>query len=164
MTVQAVILSGGAGERAFPLTTNKPKPMVELMGKPLLQYVLENLREVGIDDLIIVTGPESRLIRESFGDGEAFGTSIRYTTQERPLGMANALKTAEPLLQDHFFMLNGNDVFEPRLLANVVRKAEESGGDMVLVGKEMENPWKFGVFDFEGGRVSAVVEKPPVGE
>jgi len=164
VTVQAVILSGGAGERAFPLTTDKPKPMVELMGKPLLQYVVENLREVGIDDLIIVTGPKSRLIREYFGDGEAFGTKIHYTTQEEPLGMANALKTAEPLLQDHFFMLNGNDVFEPRLLADVVKRAEESGGDMVLVGKEMEHPWKFGVFDFEGGKVSAVVEKPPMGE
>ena len=62
MTIQAVILSGGAGERAFPLSTDSPKPMFELLGKPLLQYVIENLREVGIQDLIIVTGPESAAI------------------------------------------------------------------------------------------------------
>ncbi|MCJ7619689.1 MAG: sugar phosphate nucleotidyltransferase [Anaerolineae bacterium] len=164
MTIQAVLLSGGAGERAFPLCTDRPKPMFELLGKPLLQYVMENLREAGIEDLIIVTGPESRAIQQYFGDGRAFGAKIRYTTQEKPLGMANALKTAEPLLEDRFFMLNGNDIFESRLLGEVMEKADRSGGDMVLVGREMEEPWKFGVFGFTDGKVTAVVEKPPRGE
>ncbi|MGB9300868.1 MAG: sugar phosphate nucleotidyltransferase, partial [Anaerolineae bacterium] len=164
MTIQAVLLSGGAGERAFPLCTDRPKPMFELLGKPLLQYVIENLREAGIDDLIIVTGPESRAIQQYFGDGGSFGVKIRYTTQEKPLGMANALKTAEPLLEDRFFMLNGNDIFESRLLGEVMEKADRSGGDMVLVGREMEEPWRFGVFGFTDGKVTAVVEKPPRGE
>ncbi len=164
MNIQAVILSGGAGERAFPLCTGKPKPMFEFLGKPLLQYVMENLRQVGIDDLIIVTGPESQGIRTYFGSGEAFGAKIRYTTQEQPLGMANALQAAEHLLEDRFLMLNGNDIFEPDLLDNVINEAEQTGGDMVLVGREMEKPWKFGVFRFEDGKVAAVVEKPPRGE
>ena len=138
--------------------------MFELLGKPLLQYVIDNLQEAGIADLIIVTGPESQTIREYFGDGESCGAKIQYVTQEKPLGMANALKAAEHLLEDRFFMLNGNDIFEPRLLGEVVDKARESGGDMVLVGREMDKPWKFGVFEFQDGKVTAVVEKPPMGE
>jgi UDP-N-acetylglucosamine diphosphorylase/glucosamine-1-phosphate N-acetyltransferase len=162
--IQAVILSGGAGERAFPLTTSKPKPMFELLGKPLLQYVIENLQTAGIEDIIIVTGPDPQQIQDYFGTGEQFGAKIRYTTQEEPLGMANALQTADHLLEDRFFMLNGNDIFEPYLLGDVMRKAQETGRDMILVGREMEKPWKFGVFKFEDGKVTAVVEKPPMGE
>jgi UDP-N-acetylglucosamine diphosphorylase/glucosamine-1-phosphate N-acetyltransferase len=162
--IQAVILSGGAGERAFPLCASKPKPMFEFLGKPLLQYVIENLRAAGIEDLIIVTGPDPQGIQDYFGTGERFGAQIRYTNQEKPLGMANALQTAEHLLEDRFFMLNGNDIFEAYLLSDVMKRAQETGGDMLLVGREMEKPWKFGVFKFEGGKVTAVVEKPPRGE
>ena len=164
MRVQAVILSGGAGERAFPLSAGKPKPMFEFLGKPLLRYVIENLREVGIDDLIIVTGRDPREIQDYFGTGERLGVRIRYTTQEKPLGMANALQTAEHLLEDRFFMLNGNDISEPYLLTDALKKAQGTEGDMVLVGREMDKPWKFGVFKFEDGKVTAVVEKPAMGE
>jgi UDP-N-acetylglucosamine diphosphorylase/glucosamine-1-phosphate N-acetyltransferase len=163
VTAQAVILSGGAGERAFPLSADKPKPMFELAGKPLLRYAIENLLEAGIEDLIIVTGPESKVIQGYFGR-EWSGAKIRYVVQEKPLGMANALKSAQHLLQDRFFMVNGNDVFEPRLLVDVTRTARQSGTDMVLVGKEMEDPWRFGVFEFTDGQVTAVVEKPPAGQ
>jgi UDP-N-acetylglucosamine diphosphorylase/glucosamine-1-phosphate N-acetyltransferase len=164
VTVQAVILSGGAGQRAFPLSAGKPKPMFEFLGKPLLQYVIENLQQAGIEDLIIVTGADPQTIQDFFGTGERFAVRIRYTSQEEPLGMANALQTAQHLLEDRFFMLNGNDIFEPYLLSHVMTKAQETGGDMVLVGRQMENPWKFGVFKFEDGKVTAVVEKPPKGE
>ena len=164
MRLQAVILSGGAGERAFPLSAGKPKPMFELLGKPLLQYGIESLREAGIEDLIIVTGSDPQTIQDHFGTGERFGAKIRYTKQEQPLGMANALQTAEHLLEDRFFVLNGNDIFEPYLLGEVMKKAQETGQDMVLVGREMEKPWKFGVFKFDDDKVTAVVEKPPRGE
>lgn len=164
MRIQAVILSGGAGERALPLSAGKPKPMFEFMGKPLLQYVIENLCAAGIEDMIIVTGSDPHAIQDYFGTGESFGAKIGYTRQEKPLGMANALQTAEHLLEDRFFMLNGNDIFEPYLLSDVMKKAQETGGDMVLVGREMANPWKFGVFKFEDGKVTAVVEKPRRGE
>ncbi len=164
MRIQAVILSGGAGERAFPLSAGKPKPMFEFLGKPLLQYGVENLREAGIEDLIIVTGPDPQGIQDYFGTGERFGAQIRYTRQEKPLGMANGLQTAEHLLEDRFFMINGNDIFEPYLLSDVMNKAQETEGDMILVGREMEKPWKFGVFKFEDGKVTAVVEKPARGE
>lgn len=164
MRIQAVILSGGAGERSFPLSARKPKPMFEFLGKPLLQYVIENLRQAGIKDLVVVTGAGGQQIRDYFGAGEGLDVSIRYTVQEKPLGMANALQTAEHLVKDRFFMLNGNDIFESYLLSDVMNKAQASESDMVLVGREMEKPWKFGVFRFEDDKVAAVVEKPPRGE
>jgi UDP-N-acetylglucosamine diphosphorylase/glucosamine-1-phosphate N-acetyltransferase len=164
VTIQAVILAAGAGERAFPLTASRAKPMLEILGKPLLAYVIENLKAAGIQDLIIVTGPDSQEFQDHFDDGRSLGVQIQYTTQEQALGMANALKTAEHVLEDRFFMLNGNDIFEPSLLSQVVQKAEQTGGDMVLVGREMDQPWKFGVFEFTDGKVTAVVEKPAVGQ
>jgi NDP-sugar pyrophosphorylase family protein len=78
--------------------------------------------------------------------------------------MANALKSAEDLLQDRFLMINGNDVFEPQLLAAILQTANQTGTDMVLVGREMERPWRFGVFQFTGGKVTGVVEKPAMGQ
>lgn len=164
MTAQAVILSGGAGERAYPLSADRPKPMFEVLGRPLMEYVVENLVDAGIGDLIIVTGPESQAIEEYFGAGDSWGATIRYAVQEQPLGMANALTSAAPLLEDRFLMINGNDVFEPHLLTDVLGKADQTGTDMVLVGREMESPWRFGVFQFTNGKVTGVVEKPPQGE
>ncbi|MBN1217348.1 MAG: NTP transferase domain-containing protein [Anaerolineae bacterium] len=163
--MQAVILAGGEGKRIHPLGINKPKAMFEIMGKPLIQFVVENLREVGITDLIIVTGPNQEQIHNHFGDGSEFGVNVRYTFQAQPLGMANAVQTAEGMVDTPFFVLNANDIFEPRLLTEVMARADETGANLVLVGRKVAEPWRFGVMGFDGdGRLVKVVEKPPVGQ
>ena len=89
--MEAVIMAGGKGTRLAQLTKNEiPKPMVELAGKPLLQWQMERLKENGITDVILVIGHLGGVIREYFGDGSQFGMSIRYYEEKEPLGTAGS--------------------------------------------------------------------------
>ncbi len=165
MPTQAVILAGGEGKRIHPLGINKPKSMFEIMGKPLIQYVVENLRDSGITELIIVTGPNQEQIHNYFGNGKEMGVKIQYTFQEDPLGQANAIQTAESLINSHFFVLNANDIFESQLLLKTLSKANETGANLALIGRKVAEPWRFGVMRFDQtGKLIGVIEKPPAGE
>ncbi len=165
MSTQAVILAGGEGKRIHPLGINKPKAMFEIMGKPLMQFVIENLRQAEITNLIIVTPPNQEQIRQHFGDGRNFGVKIQYTVQAEPLGQANAVQTAEKLITANFFVLNANDVFDPGLLQAIIARATGTQAKLVLVGRKVAEPWRFGVMRFDAsGRLIGVIEKPPRGQ
>jgi bifunctional UDP-N-acetylglucosamine pyrophosphorylase/glucosamine-1-phosphate N-acetyltransferase len=165
MSIQAVILAGGEGKRIHPLGINKPKSMFEIMGKPLIQAVVENLREAGITDLIIVTGPNQEQIHHYFGDGGDFEVKIQYAYQAQPLGQANAVQAAESLVNSHFFVLNANDIFDASLLTEVMSRANEAQANLALVGRRVAEPWRFGVMRFDGeDRLVGVIEKPPAGQ
>ncbi|MFQ5400990.1 MAG: bifunctional sugar-1-phosphate nucleotidylyltransferase/acetyltransferase [Anaerolineae bacterium] len=165
MPTQAVILAGGEGKRIHPLGINKPKSMFEIMGRPLIQIVVENLKAAGVTDLIIVTGPNQEQIRDHFGDGRQFGVKIQYTFQPEPLGQANAIQTAEPLVNSRFFALNANDIFDHQLLTAVLEQATATAADLALVGRTVSEPWRFGVMRFNNnGQLTGVTEKPPAGQ
>ena len=161
--MQAIILAGGAGKRVFPLAVNKPKPMFKLLGKPLVQHVIETLRAQGLNNFLIVTGHNGEQIKEFFGNGKTFGVKIVYTVQEEALGMANALETAEDLAEDHFFVVNADDLFEGSLVGKMLTKFEEGKTDIVLSCKLVEETWKYGIAKLEKDRVTKLVEKPPKG-
>ena len=161
--MQAVILAGGAGKRVFPLAVNKPKPMFKLLGKPLIQHVIEILKAKGLDDFVVVVGHNGEQIKDFFGDGKRFGINIEYTVQEEALGMANALETAKDLVEDHFLVVNADDLFEGSLVEKMIRKFEEDKADIVLSCKPVEETWKFGIIKVEKDRVTKLVEKPPRG-
>ena len=104
--MQAVIMAGGQGTRLRELTKNKiPKPMIEIAGKPLLQWQIENLKENGIDDIIIVVGHLGDLILNKFGN------TVRYFEEDTPLGTAGALPKIANLLDDNFFLIYGDLFF-----------------------------------------------------
>jgi mannose-1-phosphate guanylyltransferase len=111
-TTQAVILAGGKGTRLFPLTRTVPKPMVQVSGKPFLAHIVALLQSAGIRDLVLLTGTLAEQIEEYFGDGGAFGVTIRYSRESSPLGTGGAVRMASSLLADSFFLLNG-DTFLP---------------------------------------------------
>lgn len=165
---QAVILAAGSAKRAFPLGQLKPKAMYEVIGKPLIQYVVENLRTANITDVVVVLAPHMHEVSDYLSNGRGLGVKIRYVYQESPLGMANAIQAAEPLLDDCFFVVNSNDIFQPFLIQAMSETKQRSACDMVLAGREVDNPWKYGVLKFEGlakkSRVVGVVEKPAPGE
>lgn len=110
--MQAVILSGGKGERLLPLTKDIPKPMVIINNKPYLQYQIEFLRKQGISDIILLVGYLNEKIINFFGDGKKFGVDIKYSVEEELLGTGGALKKAEKLLNEVFFVIYG-DSFLP---------------------------------------------------
>lgn len=107
--MQMVILAGGLATRLRPLTESVPKSMVLIEGRPFLEYQVELLKRQGITDIVLCVGYLGDRIKEYFGGGERFGVQIRYSEEgERLLGTAGAIKKAEPLLADKFFVMYGD--------------------------------------------------------
>lgn len=132
MRLQAVILAGGPGTRLRPLTDRVPKPMVPVAGRPYLEYQVDWLRRLGIVDIVLLVGYLAEKIEEHFGDGGAFGVSIRYSREPQPAGTGGALQFALPLLQDSFLVLNG-DSYLPIDYRPVAERLEGSDAEAVIV-------------------------------
>jgi len=107
--LQLVILAGGMGTRLRPITDKLPKSMVEVVGKPFLQYQLQLSKRNHIQNIVLCVGYRSDLIRDFFGDGGRFGVNISYSEDgDKLLGPSGALKKASNLLDDEFLLLNGD--------------------------------------------------------
>ena len=162
--MQTVILAGGTGKRVFPLAVNKPKPMFKILGKPLIQHVVETLKKAGLKDFVIVIGHNGEQIREYLADGSKLGVNIDYTVQKEALGMANALETAKDLVEDNFFVVNADDIFESSLIKEMTKQFKKGNAEIVLSCKPVEETWKFGIIQIENDKVTKFVEKPPKGQ
>jgi len=162
--MQTVILAGGIGNRVFPLAVNTPKPMFKLLGKPLILFVIETLKEAGLRDLIIVTGHNSEKIKNYLKNGEKWNVNIRYTYQEKALGQANALETTEDLVEDDFFVINADDVFESSLIKGMMSHYKKTNADIILSCKPVHDTWKWGIIKLKDERVEKIVEKPLKGQ
>lgn len=161
--MQAVLLAGGVGRRVFPLSTSAPKPMFKMVGKPLILHAIENLTEAGLKDFVVVVGPNGAQIKDYLGDGTRFGVNVVYSFQKEPLGMANALESASDQLEDNFFVVNADDIFETRLVKDMVTVFRRSEAQILLSCKPVKETWKFGIIEKKGDRVTRLVEKPPKG-
>jgi mannose-1-phosphate guanylyltransferase len=105
--MQALILVGGEGTRLRPLTERRPKPVLPLVGKPFIAYMLDWLREHGVDEVVMACGFEPDALRETIGSGDA-GQRVRYVVEPDPRGTAGAIRFAKEELQERFFVLNGD--------------------------------------------------------
>jgi mannose-1-phosphate guanylyltransferase len=158
--VQALILAGGEGTRLRPLTSTIPKPVVPLVGRPFISYMLEWLRGHGVDDVILGCGFMADRVRDVLGDGSGLGISLRYLEEPRPLGTGGALKFAEDLLDDRFFMLNG-DVLTDLDLTAQLESHERTGARATLALVPVDDPSAYGlVRTGPDGAVTEFVEKP----
>jgi len=162
--LQTVILAGGTGKRVFPLAVSKPKPMFKVWGKPLIEHVIETVKEAGLKDFVIVVGHNGEQIREYLADGSKLGVNINYTVQKEAFGMANALETAKDLVENNFFVVNADDIFESSLIKKMTKQFKEGSADIVLSCKPVEETWKFGIIHVENDKVTNFVEKPPKGQ
>jgi bifunctional UDP-N-acetylglucosamine pyrophosphorylase/glucosamine-1-phosphate N-acetyltransferase len=135
--------------------------MFKLLGKPLMQCVLEELAAAEVRHAIVVVGHHSNQITEYFGS-EHSGVTIEYVSQEEPKGMADALLAAEEKVSDgKFLVVNGDDVFDPGLVKKMLPVAINA--DAVFACQPVEETWKFGILSLEGDRVTGIVEKPDKG-
>ncbi|MBV8219543.1 MAG: NDP-sugar synthase [Solirubrobacterales bacterium] len=158
--MQALILAGGEGTRLRPLTSTIPKPVVPLVGRPFVSYMLEWLRRHGVDDVILGCGFMADRVRDVLGDGSGLGISLRYLEEPRPLGTGGALKFAEDLLDDRFFMLNG-DVLTDMDLTEQLSQHERTGARATLALVPVDDPSAYGLVRTEpDGAVTEFVEKP----
>jgi len=158
--VQALILAGGEGTRLRPLTLAVPKPVVQLANRPFISYMLEWLRHHDVDDVILSCGFMADGVRSVLGDGSRYGIRLRYLEEPRPLGTGGALKFAEDLLDERFFMLNG-DVLTDMDLSAQLRQHETTGARATLALIEVEDPSVYGLVRLDPERaVTEFVEKP----
>ena len=106
--MQAIILAAGEGSRMRPLTLNRPKVMLPVAGKPLLEHIINRARTAGIDRFVVVVGYCAESVRSYFGDGSAFDVKIEYAVQEKQLGTGHALMAAREKAEKRFMVLNGD--------------------------------------------------------
>lgn len=107
------ILAGGRGTRLMPLTADRPKCLVEVAGRPFIEWQLERLRDGGITDVVLCVGYRGDMVQQAVGDGKRFGLRVRYSFDgERPLGTGGAIRKALPLLGDAFFVLYGDSLLD----------------------------------------------------
>src|SRR3990172_6825587 len=155
MMKQAVILAAGEGQRLRPFTVTKPKTMISIAGKPILQYVVEALAKNGIRNIVIVAGYRRDQVFNYMGSGEKFGVKIVYITQEKQLGTAHALMQAREAVEDEFLVLPGDNLIEANTIARFVDVKPQA-----LLVKKVENTARYGVVTTDGNIVLGIEEKP----
>lgn len=157
---QTVIMVGGKGTRLRPLTETCPKPILPVLDKPCLMYLIENIASAGIDEIILACGYRSDQLVDTIGDGSNLGIKITYSFEDEPLGTAGAIKMIEDDLHDTFVAING-DVFSRIDVSEVVREHFSSGAAVTISLTEVENPCEYGIARVEDdGRISEFKEKP----
>jgi dTDP-glucose pyrophosphorylase/CBS domain-containing protein len=158
LPLQAVIMAGGLGTRLRPLTEDLPKPMLPVGGKPLLELVIEQLRQVGIRRVNVTTHYKPEIITDHFGDGSAFGVELNYVNEDRPLGTGGALglmdTPTEPTL-----VINGDILTQVDFRA-MLAYHREHGAVMTMAVRRYDISVPYGVVECEGSRVCALKEKP----
>ncbi|MHB1467652.1 MAG: nucleotidyltransferase family protein [Solirubrobacteraceae bacterium] len=158
--MQAVILVGGEGTRLRPLTSTVPKPVVPLVDRPFIAYMLEWLRAHGVDDVIMSCGFLATSVRNVLGDGSAYGVRLRFVEEPDPRGTAGALKFAESMLDEQFLMLNG-DVLTDIDLGAQIAQHNDSGAKATLALVPVEDPTAYGLVHLlANNAVRDFVEKP----
>ncbi len=158
--MQAVILVGGEGKRLRPLTSTVPKPVVPLVDRPFISYMLEWLRQHGIDDVIMSCGFLATSVRNVLGDGSGLGLRLRFVEEPDPRGTAGALKFAEPMLDERFLMLNG-DVLTDIDLTQQIAQHEQTGAKATLALVGVPDPTAYGLVHLNEDRsVREFLEKP----
>ena len=158
--MKGIIMAGGEGTRLRPLTCDCPKPMIRLMGRPLMEYALELLRAHGICDVAVTLGYRPEAITAHFGDGSEFGVHIEYRVEHTPLGTAGGVRQAADFLDETFVVLSG-DALTDLDLAAAIEFHRDRGALATLVLKRAENPLDYGVVDTDAhGRVLRFHEKP----
>ncbi len=163
--MKAVVLAAGEGARLQPITATRPKPMIQVGGKPILEYCLDALKFSGITEVIIVTHYMSHAIKQYFGDGKKIGLDITYAEQAEMLGTANAVSVVEPYIDGDLVLVYGDLLFSREIVADVIRlyEAERPAAAMAVVS--VEAPENYGIVELENDKIiKCVVEKPAAGK
>ncbi|MGB9860054.1 MAG: sugar phosphate nucleotidyltransferase, partial [Moorellaceae bacterium] len=162
--MKAIIMAGGEGSRLRPLTCRRPKPLVPVANRPVMEYCVELLREQGFKEIGVTLQYLPTLVEEYFGDGSDFGVRLRYFVEHSPLGTAGSVKNAADFLDETFVVVSG-DALTDFDLQKALDFHRERRAMATLVLTQVENPLEYGVvITEEDGRIRAFLEKPSWGE
>jgi glucose-1-phosphate thymidylyltransferase len=160
--MKGLVLSGGKGTRLRPITHTSAKQLVPVANKPILYYVMENLAEAGITEVGVIVGDTAADIEAACGDGSQWGLKLTYLPQEAPLGLAHAVKIAQPFLDGDAFVMYLGDNLLPGGIRALVQEFAERKPDAMILLTQVPDPERFGVAVLNpDGSVQSLEEKPP---
>ena len=159
--MKAIVLHGGHGTRLRPLTHTGPKQLLPIANKPMSQYCIESIKEAGITEItIIVGGVGSNKVREYYGSGEKFGVSFTYIKQDKPKGIAHAIRLCKEFVNNEKFLVFLGDNIVQRSIADFTSNFKKSEFDATILLCEVDNPSRFGIAAIENNKITKILEKP----
>jgi mannose-1-phosphate guanylyltransferase / phosphomannomutase len=162
--VKAVVMAGGEGTRLRPLTSNQPKPMVPIVGKPCMEHILELLRRHDLNDVVVTLAFMPQAIRSYFGDGEALGMNVSYSVEESPLGTAGSVRQAVSDSEEPILVISGDALCDIDL-TSLLEFHRDRKAAVTIALKSVENPLEFGIVVTDAdGRIERFLEKPSWGQ
>lgn len=159
--MKAVILAAGEGIRLQPITLTRPKHLIRIGGKPILDYVLKAVRAAGTDEVLIVVHYMADLIKQHVGEGQKFGLKVEYADQKETIGTGNAVAVAESFVDGEFLLVYGDLVFTPEATKSVVSCHQKEKPDGTLAVVPVEKPENYGIAELDDQKhLKRIVEKP----
>jgi len=158
--LKAVVLAAGRGERLWPLTENKPKHLLPIAGRPVLERTLEALSKNGVREVLLVVNFKAEKIQARVGDGKRLGCKVKYVKQKRVGGTADALKASREQLrrEDSFLAIYGDDYYHEKAVARFLNKAAKGNG-LMMGAAVVQDPSRFGSLTIKNGLVHSIKEK-----
>ena len=161
--VKAVVMAGGEGTRLRPLTSNQPKPMVPIAGKPCMEHIVELVRRHGLTSVVATLAYMPQVIRGYFAEGSHLGVELDYSVEETPAGTAGSVRMLQHYLDETFLVISGDAVTDIDL-RRPDRFHRNRGAAVTLALKRVPDPLEFGVvITGEDGRIERFLEKPSLG-
>src|SRR5947207_13526331 len=155
-------MAGAEGARLRPMTANQPKPLLPVANRPIMEHVLRLLKRHGFDETVVTVQFLAALVRNYFGDGEEFGMSLQYATEEIPRGTAGSVRNAEDALRDEPFLVISGDALTDMDLTCLVRFRKDTGALATWALAKVPRPLEFGIaITAEAGRTQPSLAKPP---
>ncbi|MER7624964.1 glucose-1-phosphate thymidylyltransferase [Streptomyces sp. NPDC126503] len=159
--MKALVLAGGTGTRLRPFSYSMPKQLIPVANKPVLEHVLENIRDLGVTETGVIVGDTEPAIRAALGDGSRFGVRITYLRQDKPRGLAHCVVLARSFLGDDDFVMYLGDNMLPEGVTDIAAAFREHRPAAHVVVHKVPDPQAFGVAELAGdGTVLSLVEKP----
>ncbi len=163
--MKAVVMAGGEGTRLRPMTANQPKPMLPVANRPIMEHVLRLLRRHGLTETVVTVQFLASIVRNYFGDGEDFGMSLQYATEETPLGTAGSVKNAEDALRDAPFLVISGDALTDIDLSDLIKFHKDNGALVTVALARVPDPLEFGIVIVDDdGKIQRFLEKPTWGQ
>lgn len=163
--MKAVVMAGGFGTRIQPLTNSRPKPMLPIMNRPMMEHTMMTLKELGITEFIVLLYFKPDIIKNYFGDGSDFGIDITYVLPDDDYGTAGAVKLAQEYIGDDNFIIISGDLVTDFDFQKIFDYHKQKGSKLTITLTSVDNPLEFGVvIANEQGRIEKFLEKPSWGE